>query len=173
VDDPQAAFDLGLGRESPSPFAHRLETNAWSWKSLVGMGHLQSENGPPARTRSWAGRFEETVRAGFSAQRRRVTKTLPEQTAYRKPSHSGADIALAQSHPETPPMRSPTSTVQEQRPANLAALHQSLKEMGTRSRPIVPRKDDGPARRGVLIALAGEGKTSGRGRHVASGGHRG
>jgi hypothetical protein len=42
----------------------------------------------------------------------------------------------------------------------------------TRSRPIVPRKDDGPARRGVSIALAGEGKTSGGGSHVVAGEHR-
>jgi hypothetical protein len=28
VDDPQAAFDLGLGRESPPSLAHPLEKNA-------------------------------------------------------------------------------------------------------------------------------------------------
>ena len=103
MDDPQAPLDLGLGRESPPPLAHRLEKNAWSWKLLVGMGHL--------RLRKWAS-WKDTLMGrevrgdgsgpGFSAQRRRVTKTLPKQTAYRKPSHSGADTAFALVAPGDP-----------------------------------------------------------------------
>jgi hypothetical protein len=57
VKRPQAPLDLGLGREASPSFAHRLEKNAWSWKSLVNMGHLLLENGHPERTRECGGRF--------------------------------------------------------------------------------------------------------------------
>jgi hypothetical protein len=40
VDDSRASSDLRFGRESPPPFAHRLEKNDWLGKLLDRMGHL-------------------------------------------------------------------------------------------------------------------------------------
>jgi hypothetical protein len=40
VDDSHSSSDLSFGRESPPPFAHRLEKNGWLWKLLDRMGHL-------------------------------------------------------------------------------------------------------------------------------------
>jgi hypothetical protein len=51
VDDSHASSDLCFGRESPPPFAHRLEKNGWLWKLLDRMGHLLTLNGRLKRQR--------------------------------------------------------------------------------------------------------------------------
>ena len=42
------------------------------------------------------------------------------------------------SHPEATPMNSTSQTAQERRPANLAALHQRLREMAAGTKSSVP-----------------------------------
>jgi hypothetical protein len=39
VDNPDAPFDLGFGRESSAAFAHRFEKNGSSSKLAVDMAH--------------------------------------------------------------------------------------------------------------------------------------
>ena len=124
MDDPQAAFDMGLGREFPPSLAHRLEKKRLLWKSLAGMVSLLSEMGLlQGHGRGWDGSGR------FAVNPWKKTKTLPGLTAYPKPSKPMADKVSAQSYLEATPMSSTPQTVQEQLPANLAALHQKLKEM--------------------------------------------
>ena len=55
-----------------------------------------------------------------------------------KPFQSRADKVSAKSHPEATPMSSTPQTAQEQRPANLTALQQTLKEMFARTKSSIP-----------------------------------
>ena len=65
-------------------------------------------------------------------------KALPGQAACPNPCEGRADKVLAQSHPESPPMISTPQTAQEQRPANLAALHQKLQEIAANTKSPIP-----------------------------------
>ena len=73
-------------------------------------------------------------------------QTLPGQEAYSKPPKPMTDKVSAASYRvvpchswETAPMNTTCQTAQEQRPANLTALHQTLKEMFARTKSVTER----------------------------------
>jgi hypothetical protein len=87
----------------------------------------------------------------FAAKTWEERKTLPRQAAYRKPSQSRADKVSARSHPEATPMISTSPTAQEQRPANLAALYQTLNEIAASTKSPVPKERPVIAQGPVLV----------------------
>jgi len=82
--------------------------------------------------------FSRTVLDEFAETTWKERTTLPGQATYPKPFKPMTDKFSAQSYPETTPMNSTSQTAQEQRPANLAVLHQTLKEMFVRTKSAIP-----------------------------------
>jgi len=80
----------------------------------------------------------------FTVQTGKAWQTSRGQAAYPKPSKPMTDKVSAQSHPEPAPMNTISQTAQEQRPANLAALHQRLQEMFARTKSAIPTIKERP-----------------------------
>jgi len=83
--------------------------------------------------------FSLTVLDDYAVNPWKERKTLTGQAAHPKPSENRADKFAAQSHPENTPMSCTSQTAQEQRPANLTALHQKLQELAIRTKSSVPK----------------------------------
>ena len=81
-------------------------------------------------------------------------KTLPGRATVPKPSKPMADKVLAQSHPEATPMSCTSQTSKEQRPANLAALHERLQEIAASTKSPVPAAR--PVVQGPVIVVRGK-----------------
>ena len=60
----------------------------------------------------------------------------------QEPLRPDADNLLANSHQEPPPMSDTPGKVQEERPANLTALHRQLEELAARTKPSSPLTAD-------------------------------
>ena len=84
-------------------------------------------------------------------------KSLPGLETYRKPSGSRADKVSAESYLETTPMNSTCQAAQEQQPANLAALHQTLREMFASTKSAIPTTKERPVnKQGPVIVIRGK-----------------
>ncbi len=83
-------------------------------------------------------------------------KTLPGHTTHPKLSKSRADKDSARSDPEATPMSSTPQTAQEQRPANLTALHQTLREIAANTKSSVATAKERPVViQGPVIVIKG------------------
>ena len=100
--------------------------------------------------------FALAVLDEFAGSPWKERKTLPGQAACRKPSRADADKVSAQSHPEATPMSSTPQTAQEQRPANLAALHQRLQEIAASTKSSVPTTKRPVIVQGPVMVMRGK-----------------
>ncbi len=82
---------------------------------------------------------------------------MPGRATCPKPFGSRADKVSAQLHPEATPMSSISQPAQEQRPAALAALHQTLKEMAAGTKSSIPTAKERPVViQGPVIVIRGK-----------------